>query len=189
MVVSLHIHRRGFCRKVRFWGKIQKSGIRNSTTYRLPNSRKSNFATEPERSVAVHPLLLASPAQQQRGEGGPYARQAPKGHGRADQAGLAAVETGNEGGHAAALGRTTGMWCGLRACVVPSPLAPLTPPMSIDPHGSRTPGREAPEPLVPRLLTLPAVPGAWRRGGPCRCGRRVPRPLRQRHRRDRPHAG
>ena len=33
--------------KFDFWGKIQKSGIRNSTTYRLPNSRKSNFATEP----------------------------------------------------------------------------------------------------------------------------------------------
>ena len=36
-----------FCRKVRFLGKIQKSGVRNSMTYRLPNSRKSNFATEP----------------------------------------------------------------------------------------------------------------------------------------------
>jgi hypothetical protein len=36
-----------FCRKVRFLGKIQKSGIENSTTYRLPNPRKSNFATEP----------------------------------------------------------------------------------------------------------------------------------------------
>ena len=34
---------------------IQKSGIRNSTTYRLPNSRKSNFATEP---------LLPPPARQ-----------------------------------------------------------------------------------------------------------------------------
>jgi hypothetical protein len=37
----------GFCRKIRFLGKIQKSGVRNSMTYRLPNSRKSNFATEP----------------------------------------------------------------------------------------------------------------------------------------------
>ena len=37
----------GFCRKVRFLGKIQKFGVRNSMTYRLPNSRKSNFATEP----------------------------------------------------------------------------------------------------------------------------------------------
>ena len=37
----------GFCRKIRFLGKIQKSGVRNAMTYRLPNSRKSNFATEP----------------------------------------------------------------------------------------------------------------------------------------------
>ena len=37
----------GFCRKVRFLGKIQQSCIRNSMTYRLQNSRKSNFATEP----------------------------------------------------------------------------------------------------------------------------------------------
>jgi hypothetical protein len=36
-----------FCRKFRFWGKMRKSGIRNSMTYRLPNSRKSKFATEP----------------------------------------------------------------------------------------------------------------------------------------------
>ncbi len=35
-----------FCRKVRFLGKIQKSGVRNSMAYRLPNARKSNFATE-----------------------------------------------------------------------------------------------------------------------------------------------
>jgi hypothetical protein len=35
----------GFCRKVRFLGKIQKLGVRKSMTYRLPNSRKSNFAT------------------------------------------------------------------------------------------------------------------------------------------------
>jgi hypothetical protein len=41
-----------FCRKVRFLGKIQKSGIRNSMTYRLPSSRKSNFATEPEKLKA-----------------------------------------------------------------------------------------------------------------------------------------
>jgi hypothetical protein len=38
---------RGFCRKFRFWGKIQKSGINNSMTYRPQNSRKSKFATEP----------------------------------------------------------------------------------------------------------------------------------------------
>src|SRR5882724_644421 len=37
----------GFCRKVRFWGKIQKSGVRNSMAYRCQHSRKSNFATEP----------------------------------------------------------------------------------------------------------------------------------------------
>src|SRR6266446_8007425 len=36
-----------FCRKVRFFGKIQKLGVWNSRTYRLPNSLKSNFATEP----------------------------------------------------------------------------------------------------------------------------------------------
>ena len=44
----------GFCRKVRFLGKIQKSGIRNSMTYRLPNSRKSNFATEPDIFVKLN---------------------------------------------------------------------------------------------------------------------------------------
>src|SRR5262249_39144467 len=33
---------RGSVAKFDFWGKIQKSGIRNSTTYRLPKSRKSN---------------------------------------------------------------------------------------------------------------------------------------------------
>jgi hypothetical protein len=37
----------GSVAKFDFWGKIQKLGIGNSTTYRLPNSRKSNFATEP----------------------------------------------------------------------------------------------------------------------------------------------
>jgi pyridoxine/pyridoxamine 5'-phosphate oxidase len=35
-----------FCRQVQFSGKIQKVGVRNAMTYRLPNSRKSNFATE-----------------------------------------------------------------------------------------------------------------------------------------------
>ena len=45
----------GFCRKVRFLGKIQKFGVRNSMTYRLPNSRKSNFATEP-------PVVIPEPA-------------------------------------------------------------------------------------------------------------------------------
>jgi len=39
----------GSVAKFDFWGKIQKLGIRNSMTYRLPKSRKSNFATEPEK--------------------------------------------------------------------------------------------------------------------------------------------
>ena len=43
----------GFCRKVRFLGKTQKSGVRNSMTYKRSNSRKSNFATEPP---SVHTL-------------------------------------------------------------------------------------------------------------------------------------
>src|SRR2546427_3808124 len=42
----------GFCRKVRFLGKIQKLGVRNSMTYRVPNARKSNFATEPVECIA-----------------------------------------------------------------------------------------------------------------------------------------
>ena len=46
--------------KFDFWGKIQKSGIRNSTTYRLPNSRKSNFATEPTDETDLACVLLAS---------------------------------------------------------------------------------------------------------------------------------
>ncbi|HSX82934.1 MAG TPA: hypothetical protein VLQ80_30795 [Candidatus Saccharimonadia bacterium] len=41
----------GFCRKVRFLGKIQKLGVRDSRTYRPPNSRKNNFATEPTTSL------------------------------------------------------------------------------------------------------------------------------------------
>jgi hypothetical protein len=51
------MHATGFCRKIRFLGKIQKSGVRNSMTYRLPNSRKSNFATEPFASFDFHPTL------------------------------------------------------------------------------------------------------------------------------------
>src|SRR5215831_15822734 len=39
---------RGSVAKFDFWGKIQKSCVKNSMTYRLPNSRKSNFATEPD---------------------------------------------------------------------------------------------------------------------------------------------
>ena len=35
--------------KFDFGGKIQKLCIRNSMSYRLANSRKSNFATEPEK--------------------------------------------------------------------------------------------------------------------------------------------
>src|SRR5262249_25843033 len=42
---------RGSVAKFDFWGKIQKSCVRNSMTYRLPNSRKSNFATEPGLGV------------------------------------------------------------------------------------------------------------------------------------------
>src|SRR5713101_7018145 len=45
----------GFCRKVRFLGKIQKSGVKNSMTYRLPTSRKSNFATEPAHRPGPSP--------------------------------------------------------------------------------------------------------------------------------------
>ena len=37
-VACYQMHSIGFCREVRFLGKIQKSGIRNSTTYRLPIS-------------------------------------------------------------------------------------------------------------------------------------------------------
>src|SRR4029434_11112938 len=44
---SGYLHNQGFCRKVRFLDKIQKLGVRNSMTYRLRNSPKSNFATEP----------------------------------------------------------------------------------------------------------------------------------------------
>jgi hypothetical protein len=55
--------REGFCRKIRFLGKIQKSGVRNAMTYRLPNSRKSNFATEP---VFLHVLNNACQAMVSR---------------------------------------------------------------------------------------------------------------------------
>src|SRR6266566_5688986 len=43
----------GSVAKFDFWGKIQKSGIRNSITYRLTNSRKSNFATEPMHDLVI----------------------------------------------------------------------------------------------------------------------------------------
>src|SRR6266446_3243731 len=54
--------RRRFCRKVRFLGKIQKSGVRNSITYRLSNSRKSNFATElfSETHTGLHSRVSGS---------------------------------------------------------------------------------------------------------------------------------
>jgi hypothetical protein len=42
----------GSVAKFDFWGKIQKLGIRNSMTYRLPKPRKSNFATEPDATAA-----------------------------------------------------------------------------------------------------------------------------------------
>src|SRR3989475_11419015 len=52
-ILRNQIQGRGFCRKVRFLGKIQKLGVRNSMTYRVPNARKSNFATEPSSPSAV----------------------------------------------------------------------------------------------------------------------------------------
>src|SRR6266581_5355186 len=58
---------KGSVAKFNFWVKIQKSGIRNSRSYRLPNCRKSNFATEPDN---VHALL--------RPLGHPRARHVPE---------------------------------------------------------------------------------------------------------------
>jgi hypothetical protein len=52
----------GFCRKVRFLDKIQKFCVRNSMAYRLPNSRKSNFATEPLRYRAIALSTPVGPA-------------------------------------------------------------------------------------------------------------------------------
>jgi hypothetical protein len=43
----------GSVAKFDFWGKIQKFGIRNSMTYRLPKSRKNDFATEPLSMLTV----------------------------------------------------------------------------------------------------------------------------------------
>ena len=57
----------GSVAKFDFWGKIQKLGIRNSMTYRLSKSRKSNFATEPSfalRGVLSLDRLWQQPAQQ-----------------------------------------------------------------------------------------------------------------------------
>jgi hypothetical protein len=42
-------------------------GVGNSTTYRLPNSRKSNFATEPSGELVVHRHLLAQTICSHRG--------------------------------------------------------------------------------------------------------------------------
>jgi hypothetical protein len=44
----------GSVAKFDFWGKIQKLSIRNSMTYRLPKSRKSNFATEPANHLGLY---------------------------------------------------------------------------------------------------------------------------------------
>src|SRR5215510_12332952 len=54
-------NRLGSVAKFDFWGKIQKLGIRNSMTYRLPKSRKSNFATEPTaaQEAPSYPGLIA----------------------------------------------------------------------------------------------------------------------------------
>ena len=40
-------HEYGFCRKVGFFEQNRKTGTINSMTYRIPNSSKTNFATEP----------------------------------------------------------------------------------------------------------------------------------------------
>ena|SRR6266436_8719637 len=56
----------------RFLGKIQKSGVRNSMTDRLPNSRKSNFATEPSR-VPICDLSGIGLWQRRRTMGSPQA--------------------------------------------------------------------------------------------------------------------
>ena len=52
----------GSVAKFDFRGKIRKSGIRNSMTYRRQNSRKSNFATEPVALVdpVTHAYLPAA---------------------------------------------------------------------------------------------------------------------------------
>src|SRR5262249_10111200 len=52
----------GSVAKFDFWGEIQKLGIRNSMTYRLPKSRKSNFATEPSRLPTLGTLACATPS-------------------------------------------------------------------------------------------------------------------------------
>ena len=72
-VWSIPIEIKGSVAKFDFWGKIQKSGIRSSTTYRLPNSRKSNFATEPSGKPTREFLRCVQPpfglAQHLEGDG------------------------------------------------------------------------------------------------------------------------
>jgi hypothetical protein len=58
---------RGSVAKFDFWGKIQKSGVRNSMTYRLTNSRKSNYATEPQiEPCAAHEFTVHEATQRER---------------------------------------------------------------------------------------------------------------------------
>src|SRR5437870_8066227 len=57
---AFHRHKRpGYCRKVRFLGKIPNFGLGNSMTSRLPNSRKSNFATQPEKEPRIQTIAIA----------------------------------------------------------------------------------------------------------------------------------
>ena len=42
----------GFCRNVRFLEQNPTMGLRNSRSYRLPNTRKSHFATEPDKDFS-----------------------------------------------------------------------------------------------------------------------------------------
>jgi hypothetical protein len=55
---------KGSVAKFDFWGKIHKSGIKNSMGYRLSNARKSNFATEPQIPLAVRHVRTFLRAQQ-----------------------------------------------------------------------------------------------------------------------------
>ena len=60
---------KGSVAKFDFWGKIQKSGVRNSMTYRLTNSRKSNFATEPDFVLTIVTDLTSKDFCSEKGEG------------------------------------------------------------------------------------------------------------------------
>ena len=54
MLILLYLFRLwGFCRKVGFFEQNRKTGTINSMTYRIPNSSKTNFATEPTPSPEV----------------------------------------------------------------------------------------------------------------------------------------